>query len=427
MVHAVVRRIAPATTFFAFRAVRCLAVVLAIPLAMAATFSAAHAGRVGPEFPVNTYTAGHQRETHSTGLADGGFVVVWQSAEQDGSGEGVYGQRYDSSGVEVGSEFRVNRYRTDSQYSPAVAGLSNGGFVVVWTSDGQDGDTGGVYGQRYRVDGTRAGAEFRVNTFTVSGQNSPAIAPLTGGGFVVAWQSFNQDSDGAWSVFAQRFNAAGVKVGNEFRANTSIAFNQEEPSIAGLTNGGFVVVWKSDHRQLDGGDEVYGQRFDKVGNRVGREFRISTKRANTVARQKVTHLTNGGFVVVWTTASGLGISGQRYNGAGARVGDEFSVYKHTEDAQAEPSVAGLLDGGFVVTWYNNYFEGMFPNAEVLGRRFRRNGLPAGGSFRVNRTTMNFQTTPSVAVLKEGGFVVTWESQQQDSDGLGVFGQRFNAP
>ena len=56
----------------------------------------------GTEFQVNTYTSDNQQEPSVTGLADGGFVVTWMSANQDGSSWGVYGQRYAADGAASG-------------------------------------------------------------------------------------------------------------------------------------------------------------------------------------------------------------------------------------------------------------------------------------------------------------------------------------
>ena len=50
------------------------------------------------EFRVNTYTTSVQARPSVTGLTGGGFVVTWESYEQDGRNLGVYGQRYDVSG-----------------------------------------------------------------------------------------------------------------------------------------------------------------------------------------------------------------------------------------------------------------------------------------------------------------------------------------
>ena len=80
-------------------------------------------------------------------MNDGGFVVTWHSNLQDGSGYGIYGQQYNAEGDEVGSEFQVNTYTIDDQDDSSVTALNDGGFVVTWESLGQDGSSNGIYGQ----------------------------------------------------------------------------------------------------------------------------------------------------------------------------------------------------------------------------------------------------------------------------------------
>jgi hypothetical protein len=58
---------------------------------------AADGVRVGPEFGVNTYTLEGQGPPYTAMDADGDFVVAWESQEQDGSGLGVYAQRFSSA------------------------------------------------------------------------------------------------------------------------------------------------------------------------------------------------------------------------------------------------------------------------------------------------------------------------------------------
>src|SRR6185503_11157931 len=48
---------------------------------------------------------------------------------------GIFGQRYSSGGVPVGTEFQVNTYTTGRQARPAVA-ADPGNFVVVWEDGG---------------------------------------------------------------------------------------------------------------------------------------------------------------------------------------------------------------------------------------------------------------------------------------------------
>src|SRR5262249_20769519 len=148
------------------------------------------------------------------------YVVVWQSTGQDLVGTtGVYGQRYNAYGVPQGSEFRANTYTLSDQSAPAVAMGADGDYVVAWQSY-QDGAGNGILGQRYSAAGVAQGSEFRANTYTTGNQTAPAVALDADGNFVVAWMSSSgQDGDG-YGVYAQRYNASGVAQGSEFQVNT---------------------------------------------------------------------------------------------------------------------------------------------------------------------------------------------------------------
>jgi len=136
--------------------------------------------------------------------SSGNFVVVWQSVGQDGDSEGIFGQRFASSGAPIGPEFRVNTFTTSYQRRPSVAADGSGNFVVLWQSIGQDGSGDGVFGQRFAGSGDPLGPEFLVNTFTTVDQAEPSVTADSFGDFVVVWQSFNQDGS-AYGVFGQRY------------------------------------------------------------------------------------------------------------------------------------------------------------------------------------------------------------------------------
>src|SRR4051812_48545164 len=146
------------------------AAAVAEPLESRRLFSLAPAGG---EFLVNQVISQQQRDPAVAVDARGDLVVVWASngntgagANQDASGLGVYARRYDAAGTPLGGEFRVNTYTTGDQSQPAVAVDADGDFIVTWTSLGQEGDVGGVYAQRYTAAGVPRGGEFRVNTTT---------------------------------------------------------------------------------------------------------------------------------------------------------------------------------------------------------------------------------------------------------------------
>ncbi|MDA9009965.1 hypothetical protein N9J35_01635, partial [bacterium] len=116
----------------------------------------------GVEFKINTHTSNNQQSPSVTSLANGGFVVTWMSNSQDGSNWGIYGQRYAADGAASGSEFLINTHTSNDQQYPSVTSLAYGGFVVTWMSNSQDGSSWGIYGQRYAADGAASGSEFLI-------------------------------------------------------------------------------------------------------------------------------------------------------------------------------------------------------------------------------------------------------------------------
>src|SRR5688500_7366281 len=103
---------------------------------------------LGSEFRVNTFTPDNQNRSDVAADSAGNLVVVWNSrGDQDGSGYGIFGQRYAASGTPLGPEFRVNTYTTSFQTFASVASAASGDFVVVWSSI-HDGSAYGVFGQR---------------------------------------------------------------------------------------------------------------------------------------------------------------------------------------------------------------------------------------------------------------------------------------
>lgn len=214
----------------------------------------------GTDFMVNTTTINDQAAVALAMNAAGDFVVSWQSAAQDGDGNGIYAQLYDAAGTVLKSEFPVNTTTLNEQTAPAVA-MSANGFVVAWQSLTQDGDGYGIYAQRYDATGTALGGEFPVNTTTASEQTAPAVAMNTGS-FTIAWESLGQDGN-LKGIFAQRYDANGATLGGEFQVNTTTAKDQALPAVAMNSDGASVVAWQS-YAQDKSWNGVYAQRY--LGN-----------------------------------------------------------------------------------------------------------------------------------------------------------------
>ena len=313
---------------------------------------------LGSEFQVNTWETSDQRVPVVDFDDSGNFVVAWWGHDQDGSNTGIFGQRFDASGSPVGSEFQVNSWTTSTQWYPAIASEGNGDFVIVWEGDSQDGSGTGIFGQRFDASGGPLGSEFRINGWTTGSQRLPSISMNGTGDFVVVWQSDGQDGS-AWGIFGQRFDDLGVAAGSEFRINTWTSADQRSPAVACDEEGDFVVVWQS--LQDSFGWAVIGQRFDAGGTPVGSEFLVNTFTVNHQGEPAVASDPGGNFVVVWQSytqdSSGDGVFAQRFDASGARVGSEFRANTFTSSWQSFPVVGSDNDGNFVVAWQSDGQDG----------------------------------------------------------------------
>ncbi|RTL21247.1 MAG: hypothetical protein EKK55_16455, partial [Rhodocyclaceae bacterium] len=361
---------------------------------------------VGPEFRVNSSTSGYQVEGQVTGLSDGSFVVLWtDQSGLDGSSYGIYMQRYSALGVALGGQQRVNATTSSQQELPTVAAY-DGGFVTAWASYSQDGSGWGIYAQRYANDGSAVGAEFRVNSTTSGEQYEPEVAALADGRFVVVWRDNSQDGS-SYGVYAQRYNADGTAAGSEFRVNTATSGAQYEPAVAMLEGGGFVVTWRSDNQDGSGAG-VYAQRYAADGSALGGEFRVNESINGSQYQPEVTALAGGGFAVTWRNdnydVSGTGsyqdVYVREYDAAGAALGGQVKVNTPTptQTSQYEPAIASLGAGNYVVVWrsdnqeadggYSGIYQQLFGDPAELPRQANPELNELGGTLVFGENTVN---------------------------------------
>ncbi|MBI3463927.1 MAG: hypothetical protein HY000_12845 [Planctomycetes bacterium] len=381
----------------------------------------------GPEFLVNSYSTGVQTGVAIAADSVGNFVAVWSSDGQDGNGYGIYAQRYNSAGVEQGSEFQVNTTTTLDQRNPSVAMDNTGNFVIAWQSEDQDDSSYGVYAQRYNSSGTAQGSEFLVNDYTTGWQANPTVAMDSDGDFLIAWESYGDGS--GLRIMAQLFEADGDEVGDEFRANTTTTGNQQRPSAAMDGSGDFVIAWESYGQDAANTYGIYAQRYNSSGTAQGSEFLVNSYTTSAQTDPSVGMDDSGNFVVAWESSgqdgSNLGVYAQRYNSSGTAQGSEFLVNTQTTNSQASPSVAVDSDGDFVIAW-ESYGQDAANTWGVYAQRYNASGTAQGSEFLVNTYTTNSQFGAAVASEDNGDFVVAWDSNAQDSNTNGIFAQGFGA-
>jgi Ca2+-binding RTX toxin-like protein len=373
-------------------------------------------------------TTGYHSEPSLTALKDGGYIVAW-SDQGTSTTDYIYTQRYNASGVKVGGPALVNKVTNSAQEDPTITALANGGYVVAWQSDTFD-DMSDIAGQIYNAKGVKVGSEFIVNTTRTGVQDSAQITALDDGGFVVSWSSFGQDGSG-WGGYLQRYNANGAKVGLETRVATTTQYDQDGPTVTGLADGGIMVVWEGNGKGDTSG--IFGQRFKADGSKSGGEIRINTRVGDDQTDPVVKVLSGGNYVVTWQSAPDDGdgddetdapanIYAQLFNAAGVKVGAETLVNTTTAGNQEEPGVTALAHGGYLVTWAG---QGTGDVHGIFSQLFNASGVKVGTETRINTNTTGNQLFAQVTALADGGYVVAWESSVVNGQ-VDVYTQRFDA-
>jgi len=366
-------------------------------------------------------------------LSAGSGFLVWEDNMTDGDGSAIVARRLGPNQAGLYGSFRVNQAGTKDQQKPQVALLKDGGAVIVWQGN-QTGDWN-IYAAIIASNGTLTAGDLLVNDYTANDQITPAVATLPGGNVVVVWGSFEQDGS-FQGVYGRILTPAGEKLGAEFQVHTSTYFNQRTPAVAALNNGGFVVVWVSEHQSYGPAvrAEIYGQMFSASGQAIGAEFQVNTAQ-KVCANPAITALGGGGFMVVWgqkgpvnksagpdEPENGWDIFGRNFLASAKPVQrDAVRLNTCTYGDQFAPKVAA--NGGDVLAvWTSLGQDGSVEG--IYGQLLSEAGVFSGPEIQVNTTTLSQQMQPALGGDGEQRFLAVWSSFAGGLESFDLMGQRF---
>jgi FG-GAP-like repeat len=288
------------------------------------------------------------------------------------------------------------------QFDGQIAALQDGGYVVVWTDNSQS--PGAIVAQRYDAAGNKVGGERPLGPLGV--ESSPAVTVLPNGNIAVAFNIASAD------ISVRIFDPA-----LHLRRTDNIDLGGIQtlaPSITAFADGTYVVSYVSALT-----NEVLARAVSATGV-VGNPFLIGRTSANPeLANAELATLSDGNFVAVFQD-----IINQPFYGIFTKTGmpvvpaRPLPVPVATGPEQPHPDVAALRDGGFVVVW-------TAPGADVADiwvATFSNAGAPLAFDL-VNTTTAGVQSDANVVALADGGFLVTWVD---DVFAAAVQAQRFDA-
>jgi hypothetical protein len=231
---------------------------------------------------------------------NGNFIVVWVAATP--TGYAVFGQRYNADGTTRGPEFNAATVLTYSQSSPSVAmNPATGEFVVAWEERFTDGTGRGVYGQRFGFTTGRQGSEFAVYVPAVIDRPGPDLffTPQVGrannGHFLVMWRVPNTDGFST-DILGQRYDSNGVPLGALLALVEGEDIPDGHPQLAMSPKGDFVIAWDD-----QGTSPAWFRIFHANGVPAGPvQVEHSTGGADYNGSGRVTYGFDGTFVYGWT-------------------------------------------------------------------------------------------------------------------------------
>ncbi|MDB5871109.1 MAG: uncharacterized protein JWQ07_551 [Ramlibacter sp.] len=381
-------------------------------------------GLMGGETQANPDSgpAAAQSNQAVTGLNDGGWLVAWKTDIDQAGYESISSQRYDASGAPVGSTLIVESLPVVMD-TAVTTSLLSGGYVVVWDKGGE------IVQRRYDAGGQAVGGGAP-QPISTEGGNPPHVAALADGGWLVLYLGSHN------TLYTQRFDSSGLAVGGAAAiAQEGNSSYFQAATATGLANGGYLLTWPTAGAAPYEAD-IHAQRFDAGGVRVGDEFLVNTVTDDSQNMPSVTALQGGGFMITWESmledGSGTGVYATRYDANGVAQsnagwldgggGNDVVQWDGTQDARLFGSggndtlIGGtgndIIDGGsgndrlYVVSGNDSLNGGMGVDTAVFGTAASGiTGYSADSQGSLTATTSN------------GTFMVSQVERAQFTNGL----------
>ncbi|WP_156885695.1 beta strand repeat-containing protein [Massilia niastensis] len=314
-----------------------------------------------------------QRPWFSTTTSYGVTVVPTKSGGYIAS-NGSSARFLDANGLEIGPEIPLAlRGNVPGNSAPVLAALSSGGFVGVSGAYNSATQRYELLAQRFDAAGAKVGDAIKLSdsTLSYSYENVSAIGAADGG-FRVAFDFYSSGS-GYTAPKVVSVDATATQVTTQdIVAGTSVNGSMQSfVETAALPGGGFVASFVALNNYIP---ELYVQRFSAGGTPNGEPIRVSSSYSNSGDSAAVAVLGDGSFAVTWLDKSRV-LQVKQYDAQGVAKGEDFTLAPSNQQLGYQlynPEIAALGDGGYLLLW--NELDPYYRTYTVHGQRFDVNGV-----------------------------------------------------
>lgn len=241
---------------------------------------------------------------------------------------------------------------------------------------------------------------------------SPKVA-WDGANYLLAWVDRNGGLLGPVNVFGQRVDANGTKVGSAFRITTesNVVF------LSGLAFGGGKYLVTYLYFDINSSSvKLYG-RFVSPAGVVGARFIITSPQTTGALNNIATDGTN--FLAAWVTGAKMETVKARIVQNSGALGSVLTLNSSPEPSNQALGVA-YLGGKYLVTWSDSM--GLH-ESNVYGRFVTQAGAATGGRITISGAA-GMQVGGLATVLGQN-FFITWIDFQPDPANTTVKGRFFS--
>jgi len=310
---------------------------------------------------------------------------------------------------------------TDS--SPQITALSDGSFVVTFRGQDSDGDDS-IFIQKFNADGTKVGSMVQLEAIGNTGGTDakPQITALSDGSFAIVFIGYTPSATPN-GIFIQKFNADGTTIGSMVQLTESNGI-QSNPQIISFLDGSFAVTFEG--RGDDYDHPVFVQKFNADGTAAGVIMELFQFPYS--ATPQITTFLDDAFAIAFSGTTnvygegGWSVFVQKFNVDGTAVSSIVGF--ESNSIASSPQITTLSDGSFAVT-----FQGYDSNGDfsVFVQKFNADGTTTGSMVQLEAIgqTNGHDQYPQITALLDGSFVVAFQGSDSNLD-FSVFVQKFNA-
>lgn len=358
---------------------------------------------LGNEFRVNQVTDNEQTLPHVASDEDGSYVIVWRSWNQGGSGGSIWARRYGPDHVAITPEIQVAS-GVGSSDRPYVYRWSEGRFVIVWLQSSSARlrvlQADNTLGDEYPL---AVGADFDID--------------IRGDELLAAYTSNQHIRLRKWNLVDNGWVAPAEQ------ASEAPSANYQLPQVRWTSTGGIVAAYRGGSPSPH---HIYRKTFNADLLAQTPEASVYSVNGSLGVINVSINAQDQLLIYARSGVNGTSVFAGRVldaqgNQLVASVGNASAPYAYSF------SDCELYDNGAVV-FTNNYKTSL---NDPLDYCVRANyglflGAPNTGFQIATTTSSGDQRFPAVAKLPEGGFILVWSGNGFQGDGDGVYARAFAA-